>query len=121
MRVPVSGLTFYRLVRTDPPTDIDFVPNGRLPGESLWRPTHPQADAWNDGISVWDSLDEARSLAGRLSASPKGNPFRFIARLDFPSSSPVVGEGPGKRGHWTLYGSVTEELSSAVTSSSEPV
>jgi hypothetical protein len=91
--------TFYRIVKTDPPMEDDFLSQGAL------RKPPPRRDArflreW-EGLSVLDNEPDARSLVRAFG-------YRigpYIATLNIPDDAPLTIEGPTRPngGHWLLY------------------
>lgn len=118
MRGPATGRTFYRLVRTNPPTGIDWLPPAKLPRKALRPASDPLAEHWNEGLSVWETLDRARQEAAVLAARHGGKShFRYVARLDFGFYTSVECDDTIKTPlHWTLFGP-TDEIIDAMTSS----
>jgi len=87
----------------------------------MWPTSEPNHEAWNQGVSVWQTQAQAVALAQSLAKRPGGSPFHFIARLDFGLYTPVeCDDSLGPPGHWTLYGPVADMLA-VVTSSSTQV
>lgn len=120
-RYAVTGRTFYRLVRTTPPTADDWLPQAKLPGRWAKPASHPLAEHWNEGISVWDTVDAARRQNAVIARRKNGSPFRFIARLDFGAYPKVECDDTIRTpNHWTLFGP-TAEIEAAVTSSNTQV
>ena len=100
-RASVSGQVrvFYRIVRTDPPTDADFTSNAAK-GKQPRRPDPEVLRLWG-GISVYDTLRQARITAQTF-------PYlgRHSAILHVPDDGSVQFEQtlePAK-GHYTLWG-----------------
>jgi hypothetical protein len=86
----------HRVVRTNPPTDDDFVSNMAL-GKAI--PIDPElAELW-DGLSVQSTLAQARR---RSRISPMLG--RFIAVLRVPTDGSVRYERTRGEGHHTLWG-----------------
>ena len=91
--------TFYRIVRSRVPTIQDFLSNhakGRLPK----RPTPDVLRLW-DGISVYDTLRQARMTARLF---PRLG--RYIAILRIPEDGSIRFERTQDPalGHFTLWG-----------------
>ena len=104
----VSILTFYRLVRTDPPTIEDFKSHRELGIPSL--DDDPEHVRMRAGISV--HLTEAQSRAKARSRPWFG---RFIARMQFANDGMVHWERTGGgRGHHTLWAEPAVLLSCTV-------
>ena len=74
--------TFFRTVKTDPPTEMDFLSYRDL-GRPLLRDTPTQRRSW-EGVSVTSTLEAAGALAAR---APRLG--RFIAELELVESVPV--------------------------------
>jgi hypothetical protein len=90
--------TFYRVVRHDPPTVVDFVSPLAL-GRSLRDPDPERRRLWN-GVSANATLRQASSRARDYPALG-----RYVARLDIPQGAAVRWERtlPRSRGHYTLW------------------
>ena len=98
--------TFYRVVLTDPPTEVDFMsnqakgkPRRAIEGEEEWR-----------GISVFTRLERAREIAHKYPQLGS-----FIAELRIPPDAPIGHDQPSWSGHCNLWGT-PEELGKCVTS-----
>lgn len=102
--------TFYRIVKTDPPTLIDFTSNA-----ARGRPIRPGLPLvyhrlW-DGLSVYDAVDYAEAKAR---ASPMIG--RFIAALRFSIDTRVrIERTTTELGHSTIWGA-SEDLLGRVIS-----
>ena len=92
-----AATTFYRVVKTNPPTMDDFL-SDRAKGKPL-REGVPHA-LW-DGLSVFATAAQARSRARRY---PQMG--RFLAHLALAEAAPLRVERtvPRSRGHHTLWG-----------------
>lgn len=99
-------ITLYRIVRTNPPTVDDMRSYAEL-GIPLLR-DDPESRRLARGISLFDSLRQARHLAHRKRWL--GN--AFIAELAIPVGSFQL-ERTGGRGHYTLWGDPHAILSCA--------
>jgi hypothetical protein len=96
--------TFFRVVRTNPPTDDAFLPN-----KALDKPPpvsdDPQLlalliDLWENGLSVFDTRERAVRKTG-----PRRLLGSFIAELSIPDDSALVRYAPSLgTGHFTLRG-----------------
>ncbi len=88
--------TFYRIVRTDPPTERDFLSHHAL-GRRPVNPT-PEVLAHWDGVSVYEREDQARGLARR-------RPWlgTYLAELRIPDGAPIRIHAWGSKGHYTLW------------------
>ena len=96
--------TFYRIVRTDPPTEADFLSYEAL-GRQLRRETPELRRSWS-GVSVYTSERAAREIAARL---PRLG--AFIAELEVVEDGPVTYEQNGADlEHYDLYGSAEDML-----------
>ncbi len=100
-------LTFYRVVRTDPPEIEDFMSADSL-GRNLTNPTAERRRLWR-GISVYDTEARARKKAIKVPLLGA-----YIARLEFPDESIIQCERTTtSAGQYTIWGS-PEHLSQAV-------
>jgi hypothetical protein len=101
--------TFYRIVRTDPPTEVDFASHRAL-GRRLRRDTPALRRSW-EGVSVTSTEAAIRDLARRL---PQLG--RFIAVLSIPDHGPVRYEQSGESpAHYDLFGEPRDMLAAVVT------
>ena len=95
---------FYRIVKSDPPTLIDFMSpeaRGRVPR----HPTVEVLRLW-DGISAYETEEQARAKAREL---PRLG--RYIAAVLVPEDGPIRHERTlDSEGHWTLWGEPAELL-----------
>lgn len=93
---------FHRIVRTDPPTEFDFMSQERL-GVELFDPDLEKIDMWR-GISVFATETQARNKAR---AYPQLG--QFIAAIEIEEVGPIRFRGTGEtRGHHTLWGDAAE-------------
>ncbi|MGD9892794.1 MAG: hypothetical protein AB7R89_23050 [Dehalococcoidia bacterium] len=101
--------TFYRIVKSDPPTHADFFSLARRT-----RPptpdTYPERDPFGVllylGVSVYDRDDLARKMAQQIPLTGS-----FIAQLEFSTDGPIRGAKTTKRkGHYTLWGRPSDIL-----------
>ena len=100
--------TFYRIVRSNPPTEIDFHSHRAL-GRTLRRDTPELRRSW-EGVSVTSTEAAIRDLARRL---PQLG--RFIAVLSITGDGPVRYEQSGESGaHYDLYGEPGEMLAAVI-------
>lgn len=93
---------FYRLVRSNPPTDYDFT-SQQAKGIPMARQDPEVALLW-DGISVYTTETQARNRA-------KVQPYlgAFIAELAILDGGPITFRRSGVgRGHHTLWGDPAE-------------
>lgn len=90
--------TFYRIVRTDPPTLTDFT-SAWILGKA--RPTDdPEALRLADGLSVFRTEAQAQRHARRMPMLG-----RYLAEVAIASSAPVRAERTLRTpGHHTLWG-----------------
>ena len=89
--------TFYRIVRTDPPAESDFLSYAAL---GLPAPDDPGLRRVFDGISVFDTEERARRRARATLALG-----RFIAAVEIATGDPIRAERTLRRsGHHTLWG-----------------
>lgn len=89
---------FYRIVKTDPPAEIDFTSNEAL-GIVPYRRDPETLRLW-DGISMYDSEGRARRKA-------RDFPWlgSYIAAVDVPETGELRYERTtSSRGHYTLWG-----------------
>lgn len=105
--------TFYRIVRSDPPTEEDFKSY-----EALGRPSRdPTSIDEYRGVSVQATETQARNRARALPTLG-----RFIAEVRISDDSPIRWRRTGSRGHHTLWGDPAELLGyvTGVTAVEEP-
>jgi hypothetical protein len=85
--------TLYRLVKTDPPTETDFLSqkaeNRRLINKKY-------ADEF-EGVSHWDSRAGAESLSGTVKGA------QFVAELSIPDGSSIRYRPSFREGHFTIW------------------
>lgn len=92
-----AGWVLFRVVRTNPPADWDFLWFAAL-GRAL--PPGVRPERLCEGISMFDSEERARRTA-------RARPHigRFIARVELPADAPVAVERTGSSGgHYTVWG-----------------
>jgi hypothetical protein len=90
--------TFYRVVRTNPPTLTDFTSNQAL-GKPLIDPTPERRRLWN-GLSVYATRAQARRTARRFPGLGQ-----YIVALVIPEAGPIrVERTTAQPGHHTLWG-----------------
>lgn len=100
--------TLYRIVKSDPPTEADFLSYKAI-GRPLLRDTPSQRRSW-EGISVTSTLGAARVLAAR--APSLG---RFIAILELDENGPIRFAQTGRASeHYDLWGEPGEILATVV-------
>ena len=88
---------FYRIVRSDPPTALDFTSNAAR-GRPLHDPSPEALRLW-DGISVNATEAQARRRARQMPMLGS-----HIARLDVPPDAAVRAERTTRTpGHYTLW------------------
>lgn len=96
--------TFFRIVRSDPPTEEDFLSPQAL-AVPLWDPD-PEKLRMAEGVSVFNTEIQARNKAR---AYPRKG--RFLALLLIEEDGPITFERTGRdRGHHTLWGDPQEML-----------
>jgi hypothetical protein len=94
----VAARTFYRVVRSDPPTPADFTSNAAR-GRPLPDPSAETRRLWA-GVSVNATEAQARRRARRYPALGA-----WIARLELPEGAPVQAARTTRiPGHHTLWG-----------------
>ena len=101
----MAGRTLWRIVRTNPPSEADFLSNE---AKGL-RPRDEDAETlhlWS-GISVFTTLTQARRMARRV-------PSLGVAELHIPDDPGVHVERTLGRGHYTLWGDADRLLISVV-------
>ncbi len=104
---------FYRIVRTDPPTEADFVSDRE---RNRPRPADPAVDRLMDGFSAFATEAQARRMGRRLPI-----PGRFIAVVEVAetqgSASIQYERTLETAGHYTLWGdpaAILERVSSVI-------
>jgi hypothetical protein len=96
--------TFYRIVRSDPPSEADFYSHHAL-GRRLRRDTPALRRSW-EGVSVTSTEAAIRDLARRF---PRLG--RFVAVLSIADDGPVRYEQSGESSaHYDLFGEPREML-----------
>jgi hypothetical protein len=86
----------YRIVKTNPPTDADFVSFG---AQGRPAPAGPELARLWWGVSVYDSERGARKTAQR-----RAHLGRYVAQLEIPDDAPVRVERTGHGvGHHTVW------------------
>lgn len=105
MRTTAAGRTFYRLVRTYPPTEADFVPQGRMPGYRIRPGVAPRLlESIMNGVSVFDSVESARAQNDVFRKRRGGSLYEYVAILDVPPDSDILCDDEfGNEHHWDLY------------------
>ena len=89
---------FYRLVATDPASDVDFMSKEAL-GEPLREETPENRRLWQ-GISVYATEAQAHRK-GRVSPGLG----RFVACLEVPDDAPMkIERTTSSSGHHTIWG-----------------
>jgi hypothetical protein len=121
MRRSAAGRRFYRLTRTSPPTEDDFVPQGQRPGYQIRAAIDPVLrEAIMHGVSAFDADHAARTQNDVFEARLSGSPFGFIAVLDIPDHSAIdCDDAFGNKHHWDLYGTPAELLACVTPSDTE--
>ena len=95
---------FYRSVKSDPPTERDFLSSADL-GKRPPRSDPAFLHVWA-GLSVFDTYEQARSNAHYW----RWRHGEYIAELIVPSAAPIIFEGPNEVGHWNLYDAPASQL-----------
>ena len=96
--------TFYRIVKSNPPTVADFL-SYRALGVPRRRDTPELRESW-EAVSVLNSLEAARSLLARVPTLGL-----YIAVLDVPDDGPVTYKQTGKLlAHFDLRGTPEDML-----------
>lgn len=88
--------TFYRIVKSDPPAETDFL-SDRERGRP--QPSNPADLVLWDGLSMFDNEHAARSVARRYPIIGG-----FIAVVDIPPDGPFRHESTLRAGHHTVWG-----------------
>lgn len=88
--------TFYRIVRSNPPTERDFWSHKQL-GIPLLDPSNERL--W-EGVSAFDSLAQARKKARRF---PDKGDFIAVLRITPDSGIAFAQTGRKREGHHTLW------------------
>lgn len=95
---------FYRVVKTDPPTERDFL-SAKALGRPLRRDTPENRRIW-DGLSVLATTDAARA---RVTQFPQMG--MFIAVVDIPDDRSIPWEQTTPDpDHYTIWGSAANLL-----------
>ena len=96
-----SVRTFYRIVRTNPPTLRDFTSNAVL--------GRPAPDPSPAGLRLWAGLSvQATETQARNRARDLPRLGVYIARIQIPPDAPILWERTLGRGHYTLWGAPAE-------------
>jgi hypothetical protein len=102
-------IVLYRIVQDNPPRRVDMLSYqalGIVPDTD-----DPELLRISTGISLYNTLQQARNQMRRLPAARRG----FIAELHLPANSPVTIERTGsQRGHHTLWGNADDILNYVV-------
>ena len=92
--------TFYRIIRNDAPSRLDFLPAAALrkppPKDPRLRPL------WETGISVYATEQQARKKA--KSWEPDYPLGMYLARLEISDDAQITIEKTLGAGHYTLQG-----------------
>lgn len=103
--MPGDIRVLYRIVSHNPPTTDDMRSYHEL-GIPL-RSTTPEAQRRARGISLYNTLAQAR----KLGIGPPWHGSGYIAELQIPDDAQVTIERTGRqRGHYTLWGSPDDIL-----------
>lgn len=99
----MATVTFYRIVFSDPPTEIDV----ETQMEKAYRLRGAIPAHWEErvrrlarGISVFDTIE----AANREAVYRKGKLGKLIAKVILDDTSGVEFEATGDKGHWTIWG-----------------
>jgi hypothetical protein len=87
----------YRVVRSDPATQLDFTSNAAL-GRPLLDPTPEKRRLWS-GLSFWATAAQARRSARRYSGQGT-----FVAAVAIETDAPIRVEKTRGPGHHTVWG-----------------
>ena|SRR5579884_2345190 len=94
--------TFYRIVKSSPPTDDDFVPKVVVAQAVLAK--RPDLARLMTGISVFDDVELARKKAVQFPVLGD-----LLAEVTIPDDSPIRFERTtSSRGHYTMWGDQTQ-------------
>jgi hypothetical protein len=94
--------SFYRVAKSYPPTDEDYVTRQERDGDPPGHLSEEVRRSW-DGLSAYDTVEGARRQARRF---PRLG--RFIVRYDIPEGSAVTWEQSLGPGHYDLRGDKDE-------------
>ena len=98
---------FYRILAIGTPTALDFTSFHEL-GQKPGRPLTPEAEQRWRGVSVFDTLENAKAHVGR--SAYLGT---FAAVMEIGPELGIAARRTGKsKGHWTLWGSADVMLAS---------
>lgn len=89
---------FYRIAKTDPPTDADFLSRTEM-GIPPQAGASPEEIASNDLVSVWATFGRAKGLAKafrRMGA--------YVVTIDIPDGAPIGFQPTSTPGHYDLTG-----------------
>jgi hypothetical protein len=95
----VAGITLYRTVRANPPTEADF-----LSHKARGLPRRGGAVEQWEGVSTFDNPTIAADMARRF------NRGMYLARLNLDSSGPIRWAKTRGEGHYTIWGTPAELL-----------
>ena len=111
--MPMQMARFYRIVRTNPPTQADFLSHAAL-GRPLRAGAPPALIRSWVAVSAFDS--ETRARAAAHTVAQRGRSLGdFIAVLEIKDDGPVSVEQSFGMGHFDLRGSAAELLASVTT------
>lgn len=97
--------TFFRIVKTDPPTVQDFLSLKDL-GRPMRRGTSPERQRWAAGVSVFATTDAALRTAEQY--PQLGD---FLAMLETPDDGRIPYEQTGEDAdHYTLWANAIDLL-----------
>jgi hypothetical protein len=106
--------SLYRGVKTNPPTDRDYVTIKERKGEPPAGLPEEERRSW-DALSFYDTEDGVREKARQIPGVG-----RFIARYDFPPDAGVTWEQTLEPGHYDVRGD-KEAIKRCLTSQIVPV
>lgn len=94
--------SFYRVTKTNPPTDDDYLTRLERDGEPPDHLPDDQKKSW-DAFSAFDTLEGAMAKARRFKRLG-----RYIAQYDIPEGSGIAWEQTIEPGHYDLRGDKEE-------------
>jgi hypothetical protein len=101
--------TFYRVVKSNPPTEDDFLSH-RARGVRLRRDTPENRRLW-EGVSVTNTSETSRRLAERFPTMG-----HFVAVIELPEHASVIFEQTTDvPSHYTLWGTPRDMLDLVVS------
>lgn len=107
--------TLYRAVRTNPPTDRDYVTLQERKGNPPADLPDEQRRSW-DALSFYDTADGVRRMAAEIRG-----PWKFVARYEIPLDvTDLSWEESIEPGHYDVRGN-TETLKRCLSNEIEPI